>query len=101
MRSSSCPKCGGGRWTRSHRRNRFERALHWAGLRPWRCQDCDARFLHLERWRRNRLPKDHRRHERSWWGRLPAPTRIQVLGYASGIAATLAFLSWLVWGGAS
>jgi len=41
-----CPRCGSTNVRRSHRRGFLERALfQLLGLRPYRCEDCDERFL--------------------------------------------------------
>ena len=48
-----CPHCGGSEIFRSHRRNAVERYLLRAiGVRPFRCVNCDARFLSAQalRW---------------------------------------------------
>ncbi len=41
-----CPKCGSARVHRSHRRGFLERVLlPLLGQRPFRCADCEHRFL--------------------------------------------------------
>ena len=39
-----CPKCGNNRAHRSHR-TFSERAIGWFGFRPYRCKECQHRFL--------------------------------------------------------
>ena len=42
-----CPRCGSTNVRRSRRRGLLERVLlRLLGLRPYRCEDCDERFLH-------------------------------------------------------
>ena len=42
----ACPKCGSSRVHRSHRRGFLERVLlPLLGRRPFRCADCEHRFL--------------------------------------------------------
>jgi hypothetical protein len=40
----TCPKCGKTRAHRSHR-SFVERTIGWLGFRPYRCKDCQNRFL--------------------------------------------------------
>ena len=40
-----CKKCGSTRVYRSRRENLWERALSPLGLYPYRCHECDLRFL--------------------------------------------------------
>ena len=41
----SCPRCGSERLHRSHRYNAYERTiLKILGIRPYRCESCNARF---------------------------------------------------------
>jgi hypothetical protein len=96
---SKCPKCQSEKVFRSRRRNKLEHVLYWLGLRPWRCEECKSRFFLAHPWFRNRLPKEHRRHDRSRWRRIPLPHRVQIVGYALGIVITLVFLGWLAVGG--
>ena len=99
MNPVNCPACGSTNIRRSQRRNIFENALHGLRLRPWRCLDCQARFLRFRRRQPNRLAKEKRPHDRWWWKRLPASTKVQIVGYAMGAVLILALLGWLVSGG--
>jgi transcriptional regulator NrdR family protein len=94
-----CPACRSHNVRRSQRRNVFENALYGLRLRPWRCLDCEARFFRFRSPQPNRLAKDHRDHNRRWWKRLSASTKVQIVGYAIGAALILALLGWLVSGG--
>ena len=95
----NCPHCQGTKVRRSQRRNVFENALSGLGLRPWRCLDCQARFFRFRPRQPNRMVKDHRGHDRWWWKRLPASTKVQIVGYAAGAVLILALLGWLASGG--
>jgi transcriptional regulator NrdR family protein len=94
----NCPACGSANIRRSQRRNVFENALRGLRMRPWRCQDCQARFFRFRRRQPNRPAKEKRPHQRWWWERLPASTKIQIAAYAIGAVLILALLSWLVSG---
>ena len=48
-----CPNCGNTRFARAHRHNFTEQAISILFL-PYRCYDCDFRFLGFRRW--SRLP---------------------------------------------
>ena len=53
----ACPNCGSTRVHRSHRRGFFERILlPLVGRRPFRCADCNHRFI------ASRRSHPHRRH---------------------------------------
>jgi len=95
----NCPACGSANIRRSQRRNVFENALRGLRLRPWRCLDCQTRFLRFRSRQPNRLKKDHRPHERWGWKRLSTPTKVQIVAYAMGAVLILALLGWLVSGG--
>jgi hypothetical protein len=50
-----CPHCHGTHVRRAHRKNLLERVVSLVtGIRPYRCEDCDGRFL------QSRLGKDVR-----------------------------------------
>ena len=91
----NCPSCGSANVRRSQRRNVFEHALYGLRLRPWRCLDCQARFFRVRTRQPNRMAKDHRGHDRQWWKRLPASTKVQIVGYAIGAVLILVLLGWL------
>jgi hypothetical protein len=95
----NCPACGSANTRRSQRRNVFENALRALRLRPWRCLDCQSRFFRFRLHRPNPLPKEKRPHQRWWRKRLPASTKVQIVGYSAGAVLILALLSWLVSGG--
>jgi hypothetical protein len=40
-----CPKCKTESADRSHRRSLFDRLAHAAGFSPYRCKECNLRFL--------------------------------------------------------
>src|SRR5215471_637098 len=47
-----CPRCGGFRTTRAHRRSFFEKAVLFRfGYFPWKCIDCSRRFVAKDRGR--------------------------------------------------
>ena len=99
MDALNCPACGSANIRRSQRRNVFERALRSLRVRPWRCQDCQARFFRFRRRPHNPLPKDQRPHERWRWKRLSFSTKVQIVGYAIGALLILVLLRWLISGG--
>jgi len=39
-----CPSCASNECRRSRRKNVRERVFSWAGIYPFRCRDCRARF---------------------------------------------------------
>lgn len=50
-----CPHCGSTLIHRSRRKNVLEKVISAAGVRPYRCDECDARFL------RRRIPPVRKR----------------------------------------
>lgn len=94
----TCPGCHSTKVFRSQRRNRTERLVSLLRVFPWRCEACRKRFFAFARRAPNTLPMDRRHNERSRWARLPAPTRVQLVGYGLGFLATFILLGWLAWG---
>jgi hypothetical protein len=43
--SKSCPGCEGKNTHRSHRQGIIERVASWLSIYPYRCRECDKRFL--------------------------------------------------------
>jgi hypothetical protein len=94
-----CPKCHTDRAHRSHRRGITEHVASFFGMRPYRCHDCQHRFMRLrsDPAEPERGPTRKEREVQATRGGMRwKRRRRELLLYAAGLLAFLAFLYFMM-----
>ena len=91
-----CPKCKKDSAHRSHRRGFVEYVVGVAGFYPYRCQDCQLRFLHFRYASIAQAATGVEREIRATRGAIKAKRkRRELLLYAAAVVLFLAFLYYI------